>query len=176
MIIPGGLHIVDWVAFALILLGGLIGFRRGLSEELARLVSVLVMLVLGWRYFQPISEKIAAITRLDSSTARPVAFVGTCLLAFLVMHLIRILLRHVMEITFNKELDRWLGLLAGLLKTAAIVAVVMFTMMLLPNTYLNRTFVAESMIGRRLAPYLPTVLDQIRELTEKETATSAGEK
>ena len=46
--------LVDLVALAVVAIGGIVGLIRGLSGELARLISTVVALLLGLRFYRPI--------------------------------------------------------------------------------------------------------------------------
>lgn len=167
LIPPQGFHLIDVIILVAVLIGAIQGLRHGLSGELAHLISIVVMLLVGWNVLAPLSTAIADVTRLSDSTARPVAFVGACVVVLLAMALLRMMLKHVMELNFKDGFDRWAGLLAGTVKYAAIAAAVLYLMMLSPSEYLVRLAGEESSIGRVLHRHLPVVKDQIDRITER---------
>jgi len=144
VIIPS---LLDVLAISLVCLMTVRGYLRGLSGELAQLVSLGVAFFLGIRYFTPIANWMVIHTRLNLESARVVGFVATVLSAFLVMHVLRRLLGVFMKIVFEDKFDRVGGLVAGFLRGCVLLIIVFLAMNLWPHPYLNRKFGTESVIG-----------------------------
>ena len=161
LIPPQGFHLVDAIILVTVLIGALQGLRYGLSGELAHVISVAAMLLVGWRAVAPLSALITEYTRLDDTFARPVAFVGASVVVLLAMALVRTILKGVMELHIKPGFDRWGGLIAGAVKFGAIAAAVLYLMMLSPSEYLVQLASHESAVGRKLRQHLPVVQDQL---------------
>ncbi|MDA0322908.1 MAG: CvpA family protein [Verrucomicrobia bacterium] len=161
LIPPQGFHLVDAIILVAVLIGAIQGLRHGLSGELAHVISVAAMLLVGWRALAPLSALITEFTRLNDTYARPVAFVGACVVVLLAMSLLRTILKGVMELHIKPGFDRWGGLIAGAVKFGAIAAAVLYLMMMSPSEYLVRLASHESAVGRALREHLPVVQDQL---------------
>lgn len=154
---------VDVVALAVLAWGTVMGFRRGLSVELARVISVVVALILGLYSIGRVSDYLVVHTRLTENTARVISFVCTVLGAFFAMKLLRWALAKIVKIAFTDTIDRWGGLLAGFVKSAGLVIIVLIVMNIVPNRYLNEQFGEKSVIGRGLRHYMPALLKVAKE-------------
>jgi uncharacterized membrane protein required for colicin V production len=156
-------NVIDIVIFLYLLFGIVRGVKRGLSGEIARLAGIVVAVWAGWRFYEPLGERIFLTTRLGEQSSYALAFFLALILAFVLMVVLRILLRHVMEFTFKGKLERIGGAVAGLLRSTAVVLAVVIFMSLVPHDYLHALFVEESLVGRTLYVYLPTIYDDLAE-------------
>ena len=175
LIPPQGFHLLDVIILVAVLIGALQGFRHGLSGQLAHVISVVAMLVIGWHVLSPLSAAIAEITRLSEAHARPIAFLGACIVVLLAMALLRMLLKGVMELHFKPGFDRWVGLFAGAAKYGAIAVCILYVMMLSPSDYLSRLAGEESSVGRTLHRHLPVVQEQIDRISGRIQEGDPGE-
>ncbi len=154
---------VDFVLLAILLTGLFTGWKRGLSGELAGLISAGAALFAGWYYYQPASEFLLEKTRLEGAAAPVAAFVGILAGAWLAMLLLRLVLRHLMEFTFRGNIERIGGALAGLLKYAFFASALILLLGMWPNETLRRVFAENSMAGRTLADTLGPVYEELSE-------------
>ncbi|MFO7871392.1 MAG: CvpA family protein [Kiritimatiellia bacterium] len=141
------LNPVDIAALILLVIGGLLGYRRRLSGELSRMISVVAAFILGVYFCGPVSVWLIGHTRLTENTARLVGFIVTLVSVVAVMVFLRILLKRIMMVAFEPVTDRAGGVLAGLVRTAVLILIVFYLMILCPSDYLNRKFGNESAIG-----------------------------
>ena len=160
-------NIIDIVAIVLIVLWGARGYRRGLSGELASVVSVITALVLGLFLYQPVGDWTAANTRLTGDLAQALAFGITVVLVILTAILFRTLARKVVSIVFAESIDKSLGLLAGFVRGCVIVTILFLIMNLWPHEYLNRKFGEESVIGKLVLKAVPSVRKTIKNIKIK---------
>jgi membrane protein required for colicin V production len=154
--------VVDIIALIVLLLGAIQGFRRGLSGQLARLISVVVALVLGLCFYAPFGAWCAEHTRLTEEPARVLAFVATVLAAIVVMIVLRLVLGTIMKVVIEKKAEKIGGCSAGLI-TAGISVFIVFVMMnMLPEDYyLKRKFGEESVLGTIVVRSLPMFKDAV---------------
>ncbi|NCC51299.1 MAG: CvpA family protein [Spartobacteria bacterium] len=156
-------NLVDIFAVLVVLPGIWQGWRRGLSGEIARVVSAVASFWAGWHYYARMGYWLTDHTRLNPQEALAVAFVAIILGAFLLTWVVRIVLKHIIEFTFKERIEKAGGALAGGLRTAMVVAAIIFFIGLLPNDYLHRTFAENSLIGRQLDHYIPTAYETLAE-------------
>ena len=154
--------VVDVVALAVVAAGGLLGLFRGLSGELARLISTVAALLLGLRFYRPIGEWAVANTRLTGRPALAIGFIVTVLVVVVVTLLIRFATKRVLKVVVEGSAERIGGLVAGLVSAAVAVFMCFVILNLVPSAYLNRKFGSESVVGTIVLKAMP----HLQELVE----------
>ena len=144
------MNIVDALAVLLLVIGVILGFRRGLADQLASLIGVVIVAVGAYHAYQPLGNFLAANTSLSSQWSRVLAVVLLMLASMLVMALIHATFGNLMKVVFAGWLDRLGGAVAGLVKAAALVLLIFIIMNAVPAPRLNRWFGEESLIGRQV--------------------------
>lgn len=162
-------NIVDIIALGVLALGAFLGYRRGLSGELARLISIVVAFVLALVFYRPVGAWVFEHTRLEPRPAQAVAFAATVVGALAAMVVLRIVLKRVMQVVFEETTDEFGGSVAGLVRTALVVIVFFMMVNTWPHEYLNEQFGEESVIGRLVLKYAPQVRAKLEDMpvTEK---------
>lgn len=165
---------VDIVAFAALLAGVIQGYRRKLSGELARFVSLLTAFVLGLYACAPFGRWLVEHTRLQESSARGVAFVTLLAAAVGVMFAIRYVLGRVMRVLFEPTVDLLGGCVAGFLRALVLVILVFMCMNMWEHDYLNRKFGEESVVGTLVLRWVPFAEDILVRLAGKAADIAQG--
>jgi len=156
-------NIVDVAVLIVILLGTIRGYVKGLSRELAGLLSAAFALFAGWYLYRPAGEAIANATRLSGHAAYTLAFFLLLVVGYLAMHLLRFLLKAIMEFSFKPGIERIGGILAGFTRITVFCAALLLLMGLWPNPYIHRLFAEDSLFGRAAFSYLGPVYDSLSE-------------
>ncbi len=156
-------NLIDIVAGILILLGTLQGLRRGLSRELSHVIGVTVAVWAGGTFYRPLGEQIYLGTRLEEQASYALAFFGALVGTFLLMLVIRLILKSIMEFTFKGKIEQVGGAVCGLLRAGLVVGAIIFLMTLWPHEYLHRLFAEKSFIGRGLSQVVPTAYEKLVE-------------
>lgn len=159
---------VDIGALVILLLGTIIGFRRGLSGEIARFIGTIAALCLGIYFYKPFGAWIAGHTRIGEETANVIAFALMAGAVLLITLLVRLILRSIMKISFEGNLEKAGGCIAGFIRALILVLMVFMAMNMWPHEYLNRTFGRESVIGSLVVKYMPAIKKQVEKLPVKE--------
>jgi len=157
-------NFVDIAALVLLALGAFMGYRRGLSGELARLVSIVAAFILGILFYRPVGAWIGAHTRMEDRPAQAVAFMFTVGATLVAMVLLRIILKRIMQVVFEEMTDKVGGAVAGLLRAGLTVAIIVMMVNTWPHDYLNRTFGEESVIGRIVLKYVPILREKVEDM------------
>lgn len=169
---------VDVIALAAVVAAAVRGYFRGLSGELALLLSSVAAFAFGLYTFKPVAAWLQSHTQLgdEPDVARALAFVGAVLVASVAMVILRGVLGRIMSIAIEAKADRRWGVGAGLAKSCVVVLIVYLVMNLVPHDYLNRVFGKESVIGRHAVKLLPRIENEFepvkkwkRELEERRT-------
>jgi len=155
--------LVDLVALAVVAIGGIVGLIRGLSGELARLISTVVALLLGLRFYRPIGEWAVEHTRLTGRAALAMGFIITILAVVVVTLFIRYATKRVLKIVVEDGAERIGGLVAGVLSASLSVFICFVMLNLMPNPYVNQKFGEDSIVGTAVLASMPT----LRKLVDK---------
>lgn len=148
------LNLVDIVAIVYLVFGALRGLKRGLSGELARLVGLVVIVMVGWQSYDAIGEKLHGVTRLSEDGSRLAGFVVAVVGAAVVVTLLRFILKNLLEFAFKGKVERLGGMTAGTIRSFALVTAIVLVASLSPLPYLRATFGEESRIGRFIVHHL----------------------
>ncbi|MBN2302079.1 MAG: CvpA family protein [Lentisphaerae bacterium] len=166
------LSVIDIVALVIVALGALIGYRRGLSGELAQLISVIVAFVISLLLYHPVGSWLHEHTQLNNrpQAAHAVAFIATIIGATIAMIILRYLLKRIMQVVIEKEVDKIGGVIAGFVRASILVVIVFLLLNMWPHEYLNRLFGEESVIGTAVLHCMPSFEEQfssVKDLREK---------
>jgi uncharacterized membrane protein required for colicin V production len=157
-------NIADIGALIVILLGIFLGLRRGLSGILAGFVGTVVALVLGIYCYGPLGVWIVKHTSLSEAAAHTAAFSVVVLGVMIVTLLLRIVLRSIMKVSFEGNIERVGGGIAGFIQSVAIVLIIFVLMNTWPSEYLNRVFGRESLAGSLVVKFMPAVKEKVEKL------------
>jgi len=157
---------IDVVALILILVGTLIGWRRGLSGELAHVISIIVAFILSISLHYPIGMWLGEHTRLSDDAGRTLAFVLTITFSMLAMAMVRFLIKNILKVVIEKEADKLGGLIAGFVRSAVMIIMLFLIMNMWPHEYLNRKFGEESLIGSVVIRCMPSLQSAVGDLQE----------
>lgn len=147
---------VDIAAAALVVLGTLYGYVRGLSGELAQFVGIAGAFVFGLWLRAPAAAWIGVHTRLAGRSAQTVGFVATAVLALVAWIALRAALKPVLRVIVEDRFEKPGGLIAGLVRSVLLVIIVFVVLNLWPHPYLNAKFGRESLIGTLVRAQLPS--------------------
>lgn len=177
------MNLIDLAVAVYLIFGMIRGFLRGLSGELARVVSMVVVLALGWQFYRPLGAKLVEITRLGEGVAQWAAFLLIVVVAGVAAILLRWILRNLVEFSFKGAIEKVGGMAAGVVRSGIWVVLAVVAATLSPSEYLGRVFGQESRIGslivrslipayQRLASDYPEL--QLPAIPEEESAPAGG--
>lgn len=155
--------VVEIGALVIVLWEFLWGLKRGLSGELSRLISTIVVLVAGLRFHQVVGRLLADNTRLaaDPELALAVAFLLIVVCFSLLFLILRLILRLLMSVKFNDKIDRSGGGLAGLLRGVLMVLLCVYALGLWPHECLRDLVRKQSIVGRKVFDYATPVIEKL---------------
>ncbi|HMP71790.1 MAG TPA: CvpA family protein [Kiritimatiellia bacterium] len=112
--LPSWLNPVD-AAVAIILLVGLIGgVRRGLSGELARLITFVAAIYLAWLLAPLAANAFAEEKGIPTHEMFVISFVALLIVLYILLGVIRWILHFVLDFSFRGKLEIYGGALFGL--------------------------------------------------------------
>ena len=155
---------VDWLFAAILLYGLVSGAWRGLSHELAVLLSYAFAVVATRMAYAPLSEFLGRILPWSGDYLRLTAIFLTLLVAVLVLWGVRMALGVVMSFAFKGWLERVGGALAGTFRWGLLAILLLHIASLLPWSPLQRAILYDSSVVRVL---IPNVEQKYNEIAEK---------
>ena len=156
-------NIFDIIVLLYLLSGLYHGLRRGLSGELASVLSTGLAFVGGWKLYQPLGDHLLKVSKLSSPTAHALAFVILIVGGYIVLKIIRLLLRHLMEFSFKGKLERLGGALSGLIRVTVVAATFVLMVGLGPGAFLRDLVIEKSVFGSQVFSRLGPVVESLKE-------------
>ena len=165
---------VDIACAGLVLLFVVIGFVRGISGELSRLLSLAAGAAVGYWIYVPGVETLSSLEYLRKSPqfTSLIAFCVALLGGLILFLLLNLMLGRIIKIVLDPAWDRSLGMLAGVINAAILLALVFTLAMILPQPSHRELLCRESRIGRMATPLLERMLGSAG-MPEKETDKTA---
>ncbi|MDR0993303.1 MAG: CvpA family protein [Verrucomicrobiota bacterium] len=148
------LNWVDWLFLIVLTYGAVLGLIRGLSHELAMLISVVVAGLVTWLGYGPLADWAVDQWKLNIELARLLSIIFLLFASWVGMHLLRIALGAIMSFSFKGMPERLGGLLVGMLRHGALYLVLMLITSFIPFAPLQRAVMYHSSIGRAVLPHL----------------------
>ena len=164
------MNLIDAAACLFIAINALIGWRRGLSGELASLISVVAAFALGLCLYRPFGDWLLHHTRATGHSAWVVAFVATVVASALAMAVLQLLLSKIGKVVIEGNVDKTLGCVAGLLRATVYVIIIFLAVNMSANRYLHQRFGQESLIGRTILKVVPSARSEIRTAPPRRTS------
>ena len=149
---------VDVAVIICLMIGAVQGFIRGLSGELAQLLSAVAGFGSGIWVYGPISQWMQKNDRLGEDSSRAVSFVAAMIAAIIIMIVLRIVFKKLLSGIIQEKFDKATGAIAGMLRAAIFVLMFLILMNLWPHDYINRLFGKESVFGTLAAKAMPGIL------------------
>lgn len=155
--------VVEVGALVLVLWEFLWGLTRGLSGELSRLISTVIVLTVGLRFYQTVGRLLTDNTRLSENPelALAVAFLLIVVCFALLFLMLRLVLRLLMSVKFNDKIDRPGGGFVGLLRGALMAILCVYAIGLWPHEYLRDVVRKQSIVGRKVFQYAPWAIEKL---------------
>lgn len=166
-----GWNWVDWSFVAVLLVGLGVGAWRGLSHELAILLSFAVAWVVTCAGYAPLAGWMWERTGWNLELLRLMAIILLLLACLAGMWLLRAALGAIMSFAFKGWFEKVGGAVAGCLRWGLVFLVALMGLCFIPSSTLQRAILLESATGRTL---MPTMIDFYNVLSEK-AGTMAAE-
>lgn len=146
-----GFNLADIIAAVAILVGLVLGFKQGLTAQMALFLMALSVWAAIVNGFDPCRDWFAGYFAMPLDLARIAALICLVTIPLLVIALLYMVLRFVMKITFTTWIDRVGGALAGGITATGIVLLVFILLNALPDDQRPVVTGPQSWISRHLA-------------------------
>ena len=154
------LPVINWVDLIVIIFlirGGYIGLSRGFSVELFKVLGAIASSVLSLLYYNKLGLWLSSHSFLSLEVADFLSFVILFFTLLFIFKAVRVLLFRILHLELFCGLERWGGLILGIGRSIVFASLFLFTLTLLPVTYLKQSVENESFSG----PYLKDVAPQV---------------
>ena len=162
---------VDWSFVAALAAGAGMGAWRGLSHELAILLSFAAAWVVTCAGYAPLAGWLWERTGWNLELLRLMAIILLLLACLAVMWLLRAALGAIMSFAFKGWFEKVGGALAGCVRYGLVFLVALLGLCFVPSSALQRAILLQSATGRNL---MPVMIDFYNVLSEK-AGTMAAE-
>lgn len=146
-IVMAGFNVVDWVALALLLFGLASGAKRGLSGEMATLVSTVLSGFAAWKLSGWARELLLKNADLTPKEATVGGVVAVFVAVYLVLWIIRKSLAALMQFHFKGKAERIGGALSGLVRYTVVTGCLLLLATFIPNDTVQKAVGEESVFG-----------------------------
>ncbi len=150
---------LDTTILAVLCLGAILGARTGLVWQLARVVGIGGSIYLAVAINGPVSDLMRDVFLLgaDPRLSQLLAYVVVFVCSYLIIYFLTCLIYEGIEATPLEPFDRLLGAALGLVKAAAVLAVVCWSLVSLQNPR-TQQFAEKSMLVPALADGMEAAL------------------
>lgn len=162
---------VDWSFVAVLLTGTGMGAWRGLSHELAILLSFAVAWVVTCAGYAPLAGWLWERTGWNLELLRLMAIILLLLACMAAMWALRMVLGALMSFAFKGWFEKVGGAVAGCVRWGLVFLVLLMGLCFIPSSTLQRAILLQSATGRNL---MPVMIDFYNVLSEK-AGTMAAE-
>lgn len=164
MTIQLGFNIADIIALVVVLIGLYFGYKRGLSGQMALVLTGLAVCASLVNGLAPCREWLTTRFAMPADLARMAAILILVIIPVSTIMLLYSLLRFVLKITFTTWIDRLGGALAGALTAAGVVVLVFMLVNVLPDSQRPAKMGPESWVTRNV---IGAEADLIKNITHR---------
>lgn len=162
---PDWLYTIDILFVAFVFFSAMRGLRRGLSGELAHILTLIIMLGVICFLYPSLSRAAARIwSYLPAAAVQTALIIVMVLAAFLLFCMVRAMFKQLFKARMDVASDHLAGGGVGALRGAVIGVALISALSLLPGERLHQTLSEKSVVGgwvcNRLTPWLhPRLLE-----------------
>ena len=152
------IQFIDALAIFFIIISSIIGFKRGIIEELGRFLGIIFSSIFALKLYIPVSIFFQSLIKID-----PWALFVLCffILFIFILFLIRVLTKlvHFLFLSKNtKWINRIMGTTFGALKGTLLVMIFFWMFEIFPSKKTTQTVIKESELAVRLIRIRKTVI------------------
>jgi len=156
---PDWLYTIDILFFAFVFFSAVRGFRRGLSGELAHILTVIIMLSVVCFLYPFLLQAAARIwSYVPAAAVQTALIIVMGLMAVLLFCTVRAMFKQLFKARMDAAGDHMAGCGIGALRGVMIGAVIISALSMLPSERLHQTLSEKSVVGgwvcNTLTPWL----------------------
>ncbi len=165
--------LMDIILVILVLIGLLVGYRKGLSVFLSRLVQTVMIITITLEFVTPVVSMFPKQSPIIDAIIQAFTFLSIVIVSFYVMKAILEGIAKIFKIQFADFLDKVGGAITGVLVYALTFSFVCYFVLMFSTDALRDTFEKGNMSGVFLEKASPAVHEAVRHLIPGAVRASA---
>ena len=150
---------IDCLIIIFLIRCGYIGFVSGLGWEVIRVLDHLVVTFITIFFYNRVAEIITTSLPALESFSFAIAFFVLYVSLFSVLRLFYLLLTNVVGLRVFSPLQRWLGLMLGLIRGSLFVSLILVSLVLFPTVYFKKSVAERSLLGSSFVKIAPVLYE-----------------
>lgn len=153
---------VDVLAVIIIIRISYIAFQDGLSHEIFPVITVVAGIVICLNYYNKIGSYISEnLLKMPLPVANFLSFLVLAVGTGLIFKLVRMLLDKIIKVEWHPLIERFGGLVFGIVRAFLVTSLVMMTITLAPFKYLQWSVRDKSVTGMYILRIGPSIYEKI---------------
>lgn len=149
---------IDILIIVIMLRVSYCAFQRGLSHEMFPLFGSVVMISLSLRYYSTLSSFCTNyILKLPAEVLDPAAFLAILVASGFALKVFGAILDTIIKVSWHPLIERFGGLLIGVIKAAVVTSMVLCFLVLIPISFLQRSVREGSLLGMHFLAIGPNI-------------------
>ena len=149
---------VDVLVVILILRMSYVAFMDGLSHEIFPLFGSIAVLVLSLRYYTVLGNTMSqTLVGMPSDISNCLGFIILVAGLGLLVRFLRVILDKIVKIQWHPVIEKFGGLLAGIIKAYIVTVIVLTILVMMPLSYLRWSVMDRSLTGKYILMAGPKV-------------------
>ena len=142
------LNWIDVIVVILILRTSYVAFRHGLSHEIFPLIGAVSTLILSLHYYNTLALLVTRnILQVNTAVAVFFSFLALVIIIGLIFRLLRGIVDAIVKISWHPALEKFGGLIVGVIRASVVASTVLVILALLPLPYLQWSIRDKSVTG-----------------------------
>lgn len=159
------LHRINWVDIFIVIVmlrASYLAFQHGLSHEIFPLFGACLMVSVALRYYTTLSGLFARyVLNLPPSILDLAGFIAILVGAGFFCKVVGGLLENIIKVTWHPFVERFGGLLIGVIKASVVTSMCIIVLMLVPLSYLQQSVRDRSLMGARFMRIGPNIYEHV---------------
>lgn len=152
---------LDILIAILLIRASYIGYSKGFSVEIFKIIGTLGALVAALGYYLNLAELIELKSFVPPEVAEGLSFGAIVVGALFAFMFIRVLLEKVIKLQFSSAIEQFAGAALGLVRGVALTSLLLLFLNFLPSDYLKRSINETSLLGPGISKAAPAVYSWI---------------
>jgi len=149
---------VDVLVAILMLRISYVAFRDGLSHEIFPFIGSILVMALAMRYYTVLGSYVSRnMMNMPVELANFLSFLILAVALGLLVRLSRIVLDKIVKVQWHPVMEKFGGLVVGIMKAYVITGIVLTTLSLMPLSYLQWSIKDKSLTGKHILRVGPEI-------------------
>ncbi|MBP7055732.1 MAG: CvpA family protein [Candidatus Omnitrophica bacterium] len=153
---------IDILILIVMLRTSYLAFQHGLSHEIFPLFGSILMVSLALRYYLTLSGIASKyVIKLPQDILNLLSFASILFVSGVFFRIIGALFDNIMKVTWHPLIEKFGGLLIGVIKASVVTSMVLIVLALVPLSYLQHSVRDRSLMGMRFLEIGPNIYEQV---------------